>query len=110
MSFKEEYDKKRVTAEEAVGIVKSGDWVDYGHFACAPTFLDPILAKRVDELNDVKVRAATYPGLAAVAQADPTRERFCYNNWHFSGGDRMLHDKGLCNYIPLLYHEGGTLL
>jgi butyryl-CoA:acetate CoA-transferase len=105
MSFIKEYDQKRVSPGEAVSVVKSGDWVDYGHFSCAPTFLDPILAKRVDELNDVKVRAATYPGLAAIAQADPTREKFCYNNWHFSGGDRMLHDKGLCNYIPLLYHE-----
>ena len=63
MSFKEEYKQKLVSPEEAVGVVKSGDWVDYGHFACAPTFLDPILAKRVDELNDVKVRAVTYPGL-----------------------------------------------
>ena len=105
MSYKKEYDDKRVNPEQAVGIVKSGDWVDYGHFACAPTFLDPILAKRTGELQDVKVRAATYPGLAAVAQEDPTRQSFCYNNWHFSGGDRMLHDKGLCNYIPLLYHE-----
>jgi butyryl-CoA:acetate CoA-transferase len=105
MSFKKEYDKKLVSAEEAVGVVKSSDWVDYGHFACAPTFLDPILAQRVSDLHDVKVRAATYPGLAAVAQADSTRESFCYNNWHFSGGDRLLHDKGLCSYIPLLYHE-----
>jgi len=106
MSFKEEYKNKLVSPEQAVGEVKSGDWVDYGHFTCSPTFLDPILAKRVDELSGVKVRAVTYPGLAAVAQADPTREHFCYNNWHFSGGDRMLHDKGLCNYVPLLYHEG----
>ncbi|MDD5168136.1 MAG: acetyl-CoA hydrolase/transferase C-terminal domain-containing protein [Syntrophales bacterium] len=104
----EEYKNKLTTAEAAVGIVKSGDWVDYGHFACSPTYLDPILAKRADELFDVKIRAVTFPGLAAVVQADPTREHFCYNNWHFSGGDRMLHDKDLCNYIPLLYHEGAT--
>jgi butyryl-CoA:acetate CoA-transferase len=106
MSFKDEYKKKLVSAEQAVGAVKSGDWVDYGHFTCAPTYLDSFLAKRADELKDVKVRAVTYPGLAAVAQADPAREKFCYNNWHFSGGDRILHDKGLCNYVPLLYHEG----
>jgi butyryl-CoA:acetate CoA-transferase len=105
MSFKEEYKRKLVSPEQAIGAVKTGDWVDYGHFACAPTFLDPILAKHANGLSDVKVRAATYPGLAAVAQADPTREKFCYNNWHFSGGDRILHDKGLCNYVPLLYHE-----
>lgn len=106
MSYTDEYKKKLVSPEKAVGIVKSGDWVDYGHFSCAPTFLEPYLAKRMNELRDVKVRAVTYPGLSAVAQADPTREHFLYNNWHFSGGDRILHDKGLCNYIPLLYHEG----
>ncbi|MEN6373707.1 MAG: acetyl-CoA hydrolase/transferase C-terminal domain-containing protein [Smithella sp.] len=105
MTNKEEYGKKLVSAEKAVGVVKSGDWVDYGHFSCAPTYLDQFLAKRVDELTDVKIRAITYPGLAAVAQADPTGEKMCYNNWHFSGGDRTLHDRGLCNYIPMIYHD-----
>ena len=65
MNFEKEYHEKLVSPEQAVGLVKSGDWVDYGHFACSPTFLDPLLAKRVDELHDVKVRAATYPGIAA---------------------------------------------
>jgi butyryl-CoA:acetate CoA-transferase len=106
MNLKDEYKKKLVSAEQAVGIVKSGDWVDYGHFSCAPTYLDQFLARRVNELTDVKIRALTYPGLAAVAQVDPTGERMCYNNWHFGGGDRVLHDQGLCNYVPLLYHEG----
>ena len=109
MSHTAEYRKKLVSAEEAVQTIKSGDWVDYGHFACAPTYLDAALAKRVHELNDVKIRALTYPGTAAVAAADLTQEHIIYNNWHFSGGDRKLHDKGLCNYIPLLYHEGPSL-
>ncbi|MDQ5985072.1 MAG: Butyryl-CoA:acetate CoA-transferase [Syntrophus sp. SKADARSKE-3] len=108
MNYMEEYKNKLTTAEDAVGIVKSGDWVNYGHFACSPTYLDPFLAKRADELTDVNVCGVTYPGLAAVAVADPTREKFNYNCWHFSGGDRMLHDKGLCNYIPLLYSEGAS--
>jgi len=69
MNLREEYKKKLVSADEAVRIVKSGNWVDYGHFSCAPTYLDQFLAKRVNELNDVKIRALTYPGLAAVAQA-----------------------------------------
>ncbi len=106
MYYKEEYKRKLVSAEQAVAVVKSGDWVDYGHFSCAPTYLDPILATRANELSDVKIRAVTYPGLAAVAQVDPTGEHFQYNNWHFSGGDRSLHDMGRCNYVPILYHEG----
>lgn len=105
MSYKEEYKSKLVAAEQAVAIVKSGDWVDYGHFSCSPTYLDPILAKRAEEVSDVKIRTLIYPGLAMVAQ-DPTRQHFHYNSWHFSGGDRGLHDTGRCNYIPLLYHEG----
>lgn len=109
MKYQEEYANKKVSAEEAAKVVKSGDWVDYGHFACSPTYLDKYLAQRVNELDNVKVRAVTFPGLAAVATTDPTREKFIYNNWHFGGGDRILHDKGLCNYIPLLYHEGPVL-
>jgi len=109
MKYREEYERKLVTAEEAVMVVKSGDWVDYGHFTCAPTFLDAALARRAGELHDVKVRALTFPGMASIATTDPDQEHFVYNNWHFSGGDRMLHDKGLCNYIPLLYHEGPSL-
>ena len=30
MSFLEEYKQKLVTADEAVKVIKSGDWVDYG--------------------------------------------------------------------------------
>jgi butyryl-CoA:acetate CoA-transferase len=106
MGLQEDFIRKSVSPEKAVGIVQSGDWVDYGHFACAPTFLDPFLARRVKELNDIKIRAVTYPGIPSVAEADPAGENVCYNNWHFSSGDRNLHDKGLCYYIPLLYHDG----
>ena len=34
MDFREEYKQKLVSADEAVKLIKSGDWVDYG---CAPT-------------------------------------------------------------------------
>jgi len=99
------YSQKLVTPENAVNLIKSGNWVDYGNFLCSPIVLDKVLAKRVDELSDVKIRAVGFPGLSAVGAVDPGRTSFVYNNWHFTGGDRTLHDKGLCNYIPLLYHE-----
>ena len=104
--YQEEYTRKLVSAEEAVKTIKSGDWVDYGNFQCAPVTLDIALSKRKEELRNVKVRGVGFPGLASVATADPTGESFCYNNWHFTAGDRILHDKGLCSYIPILYHEG----
>ena len=110
MNYMNEYQRKLVSPEEAVKTVKSGDSVHYGHFAMSPTFLDPYLAKRKDELTDVKVYGVTYPGIAQVGACDPTREHFIYHSWHFSGGDRLLHDKGLCNYIPMMYAEGPELI
>ena len=56
MSFIKEYAQKLVTAEEAVKVVKSHDWVDYGWTTGTPVALDAALAARADELEDVKVR------------------------------------------------------
>lgn len=95
-----------MTASDAVDIIKSGDWVDYACFLATPITLDKELAKRAGEVEDVKVRSLGFPGLAAVAKADPEGKSFSYNSWHFTGADRKLHDQKVCNYIPLLYHEG----
>ena len=56
MSFIKEYAQKLVTAEEAVKVVKSHDWVDYGWTTGTPVALDAALAARADELEDVKIR------------------------------------------------------
>ena len=53
-----EYREKLRTPEQAVQIVKDGDWVDYSHCCSFPTSLDKALAGRRGELKDVKVRAA----------------------------------------------------
>lgn len=109
MNFASEYKRKLVAPEDAVKVVNSGDWVHYGHFVMAPTYFDHHLAFRKEELKSVKVVAVAYPGMAKVATCDPTQEHFIYNDWHFSGGSRKLHDKGLCYYMPMVYHEGPML-
>ncbi|MDR1616948.1 MAG: butyryl-CoA:acetate CoA-transferase [Syntrophomonadaceae bacterium] len=109
MDFMQEYKSKLVSPEKAVQVVKSGDQVEYGHFAVNPSYLDGYLAKRKDELKGVIVNSITFPGIAQVAECDPERDHFIYNNWHFSAGDRALHDKGLCTYIPFLFNELNTL-
>ena len=43
MDHASEYSRKLVSAEEAVGVVKSGDWVQYGHHANSPAYLDGFL-------------------------------------------------------------------
>lgn len=108
--FTDEYDNKLVTADEAVKIVQSGDWVQYGEFVMQPKELDAALARRVNELEDVKIRVVTTTFVPEVVKADPRREHFIYNDWHFSGFSRALHGHDLCNYIPITYHEAKKIM
>jgi len=106
MSHAREYRAKLVTPADAVRVVRSGDWVEYGQFAAQAVALDSALAARRDELWDVKIRATTRTaGTPEVVKADPTAEHFAYHNLHFSAGDRKLHDQGVCWFVPILYHE-----
>lgn len=106
MKYTKSYNNKVISAEKAVQLVNSNDWVDYGAFLSTPITLDKELARQAHNFENVKIRGLGYPGLAAVAQADSQGAGFNYNNWHFTGGDRRLHDQKACSYIPLLYHEG----
>lgn len=44
--FQALYKQKLTTADEAVKVIKSGDWVDYGFCAIHPRVLDEALARR----------------------------------------------------------------
>ena len=56
MDYKKLYASKLCTAREAVKVVTSGDWIDYGWCTGHPVALDQALAARMPELEDVKVR------------------------------------------------------
>ena len=46
MDYTQEYKQKLVSADEAVKLIKSGDWVDYGWCNGTVDVLDQALAKR----------------------------------------------------------------
>lgn len=99
------YKNKLRTPEEAVKVVKSGDWVDFAVSLAFPTLLDEALSKRKDELTDVKIRGYLVLQPIQCVECDPERAHFIYNSWHCSGYERKLCDKGLCNYIPMIYRN-----
>lgn len=102
LTWVDEYKKKLVSADEAAKVVKSGDWVEYAFgLACSDAF-DKALAKRKDELNDVKIRCdiGAYPHHTLEA----SNEVFTWNSWHVSGHDKAWINKGLY-YIPMKFHE-----
>lgn len=105
MSFQEEYKQKLVTADEAVKVIKSGDWVDYGWCNGTPDALDKALAKRTDELKDVKLRGGILLKPLAVFEREDAGEHFCWNSWHMSGIERKLIARGCAYYSPIRYSE-----
>ena len=106
MSWKEDYQSKFKSAEEAVSVVKNGDSVAYGEFVMASMFLDGAFARRVPELKNIILRATTCPFPPKAVLADPKLEHVMYNDWHFSPASRKLCDAGLCRYVPMNYHAG----
>jgi acyl-CoA hydrolase len=91
---------KTISAEEAAGLVHSGDWLDYGAVLAQPDAFDEALAERAGELRDVNIRACLSVRPRAVLETDPEREHFNFFNWHFGGYDRKQCDAGRQNYIP----------
>ena len=67
--LQDQYRQKLRTPEQAVQVVKSGDWVDYTTNVCFPPLLDAALAKRRDELTDVKLRGNLLFGPIQIGRA-----------------------------------------
>lgn len=105
MNYQALYQQKLTTAEEAVKVVKSGDWVDYTWCTGHPVALDKALAARKDELFDVKVRGGVTMWMPEICKADDAGDHFTWNSWHCSGVDRKVIAKGMGYFGPMRYSE-----
>ena len=105
MDYQAMYQQKLTTPEEAVKVVKSGDWVDYTWCTNHPVALDKALAARKDELHDVKVRGGVTMWMPEIAKADDAGDHFTWHSWHCSGVDRKIIKKGMGYFSPMRYSE-----
>ena len=105
MGYQELYKQKLTTAEEAVKVIQSGDWVDYTWSTSHPVALDQALAARKDELFDVKVRGGVTMWMPEICKAEDAGEHFTWHSWHCSGVDRKIIAKGMGYFSPMRYSE-----
>ena len=105
MDYQALYQQKLTTPEQAVKVVESGAWVDYGWCTNHPVALDRALAARKDELRDVKVRGGVTMWMPEIAKADDAGEHFTWHSWHCSGIDRKIIGKGMGYFSPMRYSE-----
>ena len=99
------YQSKLTTADEAVKVIKSGDWVDYGFCNTHPHVLDEALARRAPELEDVKVRGGIALWKPAIFDIEEPAKHIIYNSHHTSGFERKHIETGACFYEPMRYSE-----
>lgn len=92
---------RRVSAQDAAAVVRSGDWVDYGAVLSQPDAFDRALADRKDELTQVKIRSCISTRPRAVLEVDPEGEHFFWFSLHMSGYDRKKADQGRATYLPV---------
>jgi len=91
---------RRLSAEDAAALVRSGDWIDYGAVLGQPDAFDNALAARIGDLRGVSIRACLCLRPRAVVESDPEGEHVSFYNWHLGGYDRKQCDVGLQSYIP----------
>lgn len=99
------YRQKLGSADQAARLVNSGDTVFLGEFVQNVEAVEAALALRKSELREVILITTTRVKPLKCVEADPTRESFIWNDWHFSGLGRKFGEQGLASYIPLCYHQ-----
>lgn len=105
LDIRQEYKNKLISAGDAVRIVKSGDWIDYGLCCGQPMELDKALAARIPELNNIKIRSAVSLRMPEVMKPDDAGRHVQWHSLHLSGIDRRIIDKGWGSYIPIRLSE-----
>ena len=105
MDYMEMYRQKLTTADEAVKVIKSGDWVDYGFCAIHPRVLDEALARRAPELEDVKVRGGISLWKPAIFDIEDPVHHIIFNSHHMSAVERHHIASGAGFHEPMRYSE-----
>ncbi|MGM9973655.1 MAG: butyryl-CoA:acetate CoA-transferase [Clostridiaceae bacterium] len=103
--FKKEYSEKLVTAEKAVQVVKSDDWVDFAWSTATPSALDKALAARLEDLHNVKFRGGILLTVPEIFKINEPEKHFCWNSWHMTGIERKAINQGFAYYAPIRYSE-----
>lgn len=107
-NYNSKYLSKLCSPDQAARIIKSGDWIDIGMGAGFPSLMDAAIARRKDELRDVKIRASLIFEPIQMVECDPERKHFIYNSWHMTSYERKLFDRGLCSFTPMVFRNLGA--
>lgn len=104
MTWVNDYNRKLVSAEEAVTLVESNSEVYYGGNAAIPQALVRALAKRKDELENVRLNHVLLLGQDPLSTPEMAGH-FRHNSLFVGPADRESVNSGRADYVPVfLFH------
>lgn len=104
MNWWNDYQRKRVRAEEAVSVITSGNRLYVSGNAATPYALLSALAARRDELHGISVTSALLLGNDPLSQPG-MEEHFRLNSLFVGPADRAAVNEGRADYVPIFLHE-----
>lgn len=105
-TLKEKYEAKKITVDEALSMVKSGDEIVVGFCALEPaTFLSK-LHNLAGKVSDVTIWSALTLGNYPYFSDPNLKEPFTNNSWFFSMPTRKANSIGNMSYSPANLHDG----
>lgn len=104
MDWKTDYAAKRMTAQEAMTCVKSGDRVVFGHACGEPLDLVDALVARAGELEHVEINHMVAMGKGEYAQPE-LADSFFHKSLFVGASTRQAVKDGRGDYIPVFFSE-----
>ena len=104
MDWRSDYAAKVKTADEALGVVESGDRVVFAHACGEPLELVDALVARAPELRDVEIVHMVAMGKGEYARPEYA-ESFFHNSLFAGPSTRDAVADGRGDYTPVFFHE-----
>lgn len=105
MNYKEMYQRKLVSVEEALGHIKSKQEVVTALCGCEPVTLLSNLHTIKERVENVSVVNAMMQKKYEFFMNPEMKGHFLLNSWFYSHGPRAAHPQGTVSYVPLQLHQ-----
>ena len=105
MTLMDEYRQKCVSADKAVKVIQSGDWIEFAWGASHSSLLADAIARRKEELTDVNIRGGVILKPLPFIEQDPDGRHFTWNSMHMSGYERSWRGRIWPTIYPIKYSE-----
>lgn len=103
MNWKDRYNNIKMTADDAVKLIKNGDTVVLGHAMAEPQELVESLSRNYQNYKDVEiVQMVPFTGELAKEKYEG---HFIYNSLFAGGSTRKAVQNGFAEFTPVFFHE-----